>query len=844
MNIIDLEQGSVTPDLQLASLTRKYYLTINNTDTEIPKPDGWTGLDKSFQRDLSRHGFLFEGSENAVIKLHELEGKGIVEEQYDLYGQDALVYIKETVSYGGDTVTQWSGRLDFNKFRYIENSIELGVERSTVQNAIQSRWDTKVALSDTDSIDGTNIALLRPVPKNISLHSKSLTLYYVNKKPNYEEIDTEEVRDTANTIFISFNTTNPQKSEIDLVTEMGASLSAYSPLTEQRYNIKATYGGSYLFNFEVDFYFRSQCFGALQPRKFKNWKVEFILNISGLEIIMGSYVAPLNTLYDVIDRNFKFTYNQSHYVQNNDKIYWYCKFTTEYNGTVKSVIGNWSNVNTSFEITANTVTGDNIGYGFGIKDTLSFVTKSISDNQAIVRSNYYDNCGANKVLTSGKALRYIEGTSLVDKPTMTTSLSELVKSLYAIDGIGMGYEYDGEQEVVRIEKIDYFYNDIEILSLDEELLLDTYNEEVATDLVYSEILVGYNKYPKEDTYGLDEFNTEHTYQTPIKLHKNTLDIRSNLISSGYIIERQRRNVLTQDTLSSTDYDDDNFLICVRGGSNTTLNDISVGFREPYQYTTEEVDIGGGQIISVPVPIDPLDSFLTTYGNQMPSGSTIVISGTTSNNGTFTVLSTEFLLHLNTWLVRVNETIIEEYPVVCDIELTDVGLLAEKDDNFTVSNVLDSSTSYNLRINPKYNLLNHSKWINSSLRRKQGNEKILCKKVVQNEEFIIQRNLTDTCIDFDTDRNTYKSKEDIVLNDFNDRETIFSPERITVQAVLQPEQVKYIINCYRGIISSKKYGYITIKNPKGEDVECWLEKLTELENGMETKVEFVFIKKKT
>lgn len=844
MNVLDLENGNLLPDYQLASLTRKYYLTINNTDIEIPKPDGWTGLDKSFQRDLTRHGFLFEGSENSVIKLHQDEGKQEAEEQYELHGQDALVYIKETVTYDGNTSIQWNGRLDFNKFRYAENAIEVGIEKSNVQNIIQSRWETKVAMNDTQTIDGESLVGLQPSPVNVSMHSKSLTLKYLNNKPNYENIDWTSFKDMANELFISFNTNNPEKKEIEQTQEYPAGLSIYSPLTEQKYNIKASYGGSYTFNMQAEFYFDAQVFGRLQPRKFKNYKVEFMLNIAGLEIVMDSYTSPLNVEYENINRTFSFSYNQSHYVQLNDKIYFYCKFTTAYSGTQFDVIAYWTNINTNFEITASTVTGDNIGYGFNLINALNFVTKSISNKQASVVSDFYSTCAGKKVLTSGKALRYVSGISDIDKPTMTTSLSEIIKSMTAIDGIGMGYEYDGTQEVLRVEDRAYFYQDIEVIELDEEVDLDTYDESVATDLVFSEILVGYSKYPKEDTYGLDEFNTEHTYQTPIKLYKNSLDLRSSLISSGYIIEKQRRNILTNDSLASTDYDDDNFVICVTGGSsNVTLNDIEINFRKPYQFTTEYEDISGGQNVPIQIPIDPLNTFLTNYGNQMPSGSTIIVSGTTYNNGTFTVLSTEFIVHLNTWLVTVNETVTGEYPVICDVELTNVGLSSEKNIGFTTTNIVDPTTSYNLRINPKYNLLNHATWINSFLRYKQGNEKILCKKVVQNEDFTITRDLTETCIRFDDDRATYKSKEDIVLNDFSDRETIFSPERITFVARLQPEQVKYIVNCHRGI-GIKKYGYITFKNPKGDIIQGWLEKLTELEQGLETKVEFVLIKKKT
>jgi hypothetical protein len=843
MNLALLEDGSATPEYGLANIQRKYYLITPTTTYEIPKPDGWTGLDKTFKRSLEWHGFLFEGAENHIIKFHQDEGKQILEDMYTTYGQDAYVLIREMVELDSEEAIQYEGRLDFNKWKYGDNTVEVGVERKGVEALIQSRWDTKVSLNDNNSIDGVTITSLKPEYKAVAFHSKALLLEYQNINTDLEVIDWTDLESTSKDFYIQFNTQNPQKDEIQQSFHYPMGVSVNSPSSNATYLFKNSVAGNFTFDLQFEFQFKADILEKLiniTNPEFTYYAWSLFLRIGDLDIELDSTAYSIDT--EDVDKILNLTYSGTHYVNTNVNVYLYCKFFfTTSNSNYRGIQYYMKNINTSISIEALTSTTGNFGYGFETKETLNYIVGSLTGGDINLVSDFYTSeCGNTKLLSGGLLLRYLNGISTVPElPTMTTSMAEIMKSLHAVDGIGFGYEYDGVDQVIRIEPLEYFYQDVEIISLNEELVLDTYSEDVAVDLVYSDVQVGFTKYPKEDTYGKDEFNTEHDYKTPIKYHTNNYDIRSSYIGSGYIIENQRRKPLLTESKESTDYDDDNFFVCVETGTNFTLNDIECRFREPYIFSTGEE----GEVID-PIPVDPNNSFLSDYGNQIVVGSEIVISGTVSNNGTFTVVSVEFIASMNTYVVNVVEHITEEYPVVCDIEVVSVGYVSEKDTLFTTTNLIDSATSYNLRINPKYNLLNHAKWINGGLKYKGGSEKLQCKKVVQNETFSIDRTLAETCIRNDSARATYTMKEDIVLNNFAEKDYIFSPERITIQAYLQPEQVKYIINCHRGLVTGKEYGFITIVNPRGEEIECWLERMTELENGQTMKVELSFIKKKT
>lgn len=847
MNLELLESGSITPQFQLADINRKYYLIYNETSVEIPKPDGWVGLDKTFKRDLNWHGFVFEGAENTVIKIHEGEGKDILESQYELYGQDAYVIIREMVEYDTEDAIQFEGRLDFNKWKWSQNVIEVGVERKGSETVLQSRWETKVNFNDTATIDGLSLVGDEPAITPIGYHSKSTQERFLINNNTVTTIDWTDLETTTRRFFFIPSTLNPEISTITETSKYAMRFDELEPPKQNLWNFKPSYAGN--FTFDLTWSFQLQL-DILQKNIFTNPKfTDYDLNfwmMIGTEMVLLDTVEVRDVELNTLNITKTFTYTGTHYVSSLKPITIYAEIDTyTSNSNYKGVKYYLKNISTSFDITALTSSGSTYGYGFDVKDSLDFIVNSLSNKELSVLSNYYDStCGKNKMITSGLLLRYIsEITTSPDIPTMTTSIADLMKSLHAVDGVGFGYEYSGVNQVLRIEPIEYFYQDVEIMALDEELNMDTYSEDVAQDLIYSDIIAGYTKFPKEDTYGLDEFNTEHSYKTPIKYYQNTYDIRSRYIASGYIIENQRRKPILTDSKQSTDYDDDNFFVCVKSGTTTTLNDIECNFRKPYEFSTEETLVGE-ELVLTEVPIDPLRTFLTDYGDQLVAGSVINISGTTSNNGIFTILEISWIESLQTYVIHTAESTIVEYPVTCDITIVSSGSQTEKDDLFTTSGLIDSGTSYNLRINPKYNLLNHSLWINGGLKYKQGNEKILCKSAIQNKDFSITRLSGESCVRYDVDRKTYLSSGDIVLNDFADRDAIFSPERITIQAMLQPEQVKYIINCHRGLIGGKEYGFITIKNPKGEEIECWLEKLAEIENGQTMKVELSFIKKKT
>jgi len=182
-----------------------------------------------------------------------------------------------------------------------------------------------------------------------------------------------------------------------------------------------------------------------------------------------------------------------------------------------------------------------------------------------------DGCASLNVVTSGFLIRKFEE----DKRPITTTLADYISSLQAIYNVGMALEKDGLDDVVRIEEVEYFYNDNEMIQLDRPF---NYKESVAKELIYNTVKVGYNNFLDEGINLLDEFNTEHTYTTPIKKNKQEKTILSTYTAGGYTIETQRRKQFDNSPTDSAENDDNIFIInVVRDGLSNFKSLTNEGF---------------------------------------------------------------------------------------------------------------------------------------------------------------------------------------------------------------------------------------------------------------------------
>lgn len=199
-----------------------------------------------------------------------------------------------------------------------------------------------------------------------------------------------------------------------------------------------------------------------------------------------------------------------------------------------------------------------------IHETLSRVTEAITDRCLTVKSDYYgrvdsqpyaaaeDGCGSLRVLTSGLKIRDAV------EPKYFQSLRDLFDGLTAIDNIGMGIE----ATELRVEPVEYFYQDSEILKFDH-LPLARF---ILDEKYYTSIIkIGYKKWEVERVNGLDEINSNKEFRTSLTQVNNILDKQSGFVAGSYAIEVARQQGFATSGGADTTYDNDTFIICVRRG---------------------------------------------------------------------------------------------------------------------------------------------------------------------------------------------------------------------------------------------------------------------------------------
>jgi hypothetical protein len=284
--------------------------------------------------------------------------------------------------------------------------------------------------------------------------------------------------------------------------------------------------------------------------------------------------------------------------------------------------------------------------------TSVFKTASLLDYNPVISEFFDGGCGSLLYLTNGFWIRGGERITSIDaeKLEIKQSPKQLIDKLGKLFNLGWGIEYDYTMnEVVRIEPAEYFYQDVEILTLDENNISD-YVKQVDSSKVFNEIEVGFSKYSKnrETDKGntIDDFHTKHIYSTPIQRNKAKQTIITDLVLSAYEIEITRRKQFEDNgENASANYGNDDDLFGVQilsetpftGGTYTgLLTDLSAG--DIIVITDEYIVIVGkqyfyaGQRVGVNVDGNFTNTSILSieFGEFTPIGFPFAVEGTRIN----------------------------------------------------------------------------------------------------------------------------------------------------------------------------------------------------------------------
>ena len=159
--------------MQLYDRCTKFYLVIDEVETEIREPINWASITITLKRDIKYYGVNFEFSDGSVmLNFNCNSGKSLLDALYYSKGNDAEAYLLFDELNEGSRTNLFTGKLDFNTYENKEFTTALAVKRVYFGDLLRSRADLKTTLSQMASVDG--LAVQNPRFTRVELHSKTI----------------------------------------------------------------------------------------------------------------------------------------------------------------------------------------------------------------------------------------------------------------------------------------------------------------------------------------------------------------------------------------------------------------------------------------------------------------------------------------------------------------------------------------------------------------------------------------------------------------------------------------------------------------------------------------------
>lgn len=536
----------------------KYYLIYNDVKTEIIEPIGWDGYESQMSRNENYHGISAEYSGDEIrLRFDEQIAIDIIEKAYKDDLTNKITFVME---YEGSE--EFRGQMDFESyadvfanFRYIEVAVSEIDERVTFNNRVSQ----KVDLDSLVSFDGVSLPTYPHLKQKITLPGKDIF-----KTSQLNDKNTDTIQNINSSRFYAQPSMNETTfGELDAIYTVDAMASGN--LNDIRQNV----------------FFRNFVDNKSKNRDYKlslKFNGRFRIGIVGGG---GTYIQALNF---VVERNGQTIYFQPLYKEgtissidfeisienkpienllSQESLVYYFEVTTSNN------IDNcyFDEKDLELKITAINSFPDTEAELTFLHEAFARTTEIITNNQLTVKSEYLGrpdsdifptqgySIGSLHSITNGLRIRNYTDTG-GNKPKFEVSFEQLIKAFIPVDVLGYGISYENGRRIVRIEPIEWFYQDHIIFEINNP---SGKRFSLYRNNVFSYLKTGYKKYETGDVGGLDAVMTEREYRTRQDLIANVIDSQSEFIADSYAIEYTRRKTIEKDT-TDWRYDNDYFII--------------------------------------------------------------------------------------------------------------------------------------------------------------------------------------------------------------------------------------------------------------------------------------------
>ena len=723
-----------------------FALSYNGFSTFILEPKGWDKITNHIPRDPKWMGFWSDFIEDKYGMLFTYASDGDLtggaQMLYDIYngiGSEAIVYFSMGIMNFNtpQQINEWKINLNV----YVEDfgGVSTSIEKMPFQGKLRARMSKSVTINDYTGADGN---LLTPIPNStLRLHSKSI-LETTGGESQSKQISDEYVDGGANLFLVLItpdqsnlapnelsNVFTQQMGFVNTGTNSGDALTS-DTFTNQISNYVPTTSGTVSISYSGSFTFWAWCRNAsmgtvgiidgslsftVTPRLVVQRYIGNTLTIvntylgtpSVMDVTSPGFtfpaVPPIGSFPQVTgtgpspteNRNqsntLNFSWNENSFqnilLQQGDNVYIHLflthqsfvggSLTSPFSGLLMFV----DNYTNNIEYTQLTVTPGSTAPAYRAFDLLTQMVESITGQKNAVISNYFSEGGEGYkfLFSNGYGIRNFGGSSY----KMIKDLSSFLTSLQNIECLGVGIKKISGIEYLVIEKMSHFFQNGVILRNIDTFL---WKNKHSSKFCYNKVEYGYSKFEGLNLIQQDEYNVSCSALLQfLQTQDNVLNIQTDLIYSGYLLEEQRRNQFIANPGQSLTNDSDWFGIATF--EPNIFKSIIVQF--------DNVDLRVG--------------FFQTSMTLILGDTFTVDSG--SNLGTIFTIQSEVpgypILGLD--IYQITPAPINEAPFTTNLTIIPSSpdqVFAERNQPFSIcSGIIDPSTIYNARRSPKHILYN-------------------------------------------------------------------------------------------------------------------------------------------
>jgi len=557
--------------------------TVLGTD-----PLNWDSLDFTLKRNEELGGIF--RSYSADIEFHS-DGYTYVRNIYETQGVEAviLVLVEQLDNEDFTYKTIFSGRLNLNNYAEIldENCVEIiqtNIEEISFNERFLNNLDVEVNLYSLITKTGQDITPYASEDQEINISSVLIPKAY-------------EANNQADTLFqglyqwwhenITYNLYG-QVNFDDIVTEningvfeYGTLLSDVRPDNDRKFFLKVEDAGDYEIDQSIDIDIDTEVVG--NSDEYDNFDVQAFLYKNGVQVDAGPIVSDNNN--DNISLNYTWTFNYVDSLDIGDELFFWIRIQFDVDPGLldrKSEVKdfNFSVNSASREISAVTSFPTSQVNAMLNYEAFNRIVESVTDVPNAIRSDFYgrtdsepmtyvaDGDGSLEANTNGYLLRAFTK----DERGLFMTFLDLFKNEKVKHNIGAGIIEEGGMDVLRIEPLEYFYQDVTLFDVGEGL--SEFSKEVAADLYTQRVKIGYTIWQPEsdEVAGLDEYNSIREFILPINSTMEEMDLMSDFVTGGYLIELKRREIrnsgISENEEPNLKYDESNFSVkLVRTGGS-------------------------------------------------------------------------------------------------------------------------------------------------------------------------------------------------------------------------------------------------------------------------------------